>query len=111
MFEQTRRRAASGTNRTVLGVGFKEVVRAGSPVIDQRVDDWMAKICEHSTSRAPLFLLGRRSGGHDTKTYGPTSGEIDPRASGRHESVGEDLRHAWACCKRLTHVEPRSFPE
>jgi hypothetical protein len=71
----------------------------------------MAKICEHGTSRAPGLLLGRRSSGHESKPYAPTSGEIDPRAAERHESICEDLRHARTCCKSLTDVWTRSFPE
>jgi hypothetical protein len=109
--QQTLCSIASRTKRTVRGIGFKEVVRARRPVIDQRVDDRVSKICERRTSRAPLLLLGRRSGGHETKPYGSTSGQINPRPAGRHESVCEDLRHATTRCKSLTHVEPRSFPE
>jgi len=109
--QQTLRSIASGPKRTVRGVGFKEVVRARRPVIDQRVDERVPKICERRTSRAPLFLLGRRSGWHETKPYGSSSGQVNPRAAGRHESVCKDLRHARTRCKSLTHVEPRSFPE
>jgi hypothetical protein len=109
--KQTLRAKTSGTKRTVRGISFKEVIGAGRAVVDQRVDDRVSKIREHRASRAPFLLLGRRSGGHETKPYGSTRGEINPRVAGCHESVRKDLRHAPTRCKSLTHVEPRSFPE
>jgi hypothetical protein len=57
--EQPLSGTPSSTKRSVRGVGFKEVVPSGSSVIDQGVDDRVAKICKLRASLAPLHLLGR----------------------------------------------------
>ena len=102
MRQERLRTCTARAEGTVRRVRLEDPIRVRHPIVDERVDQRVAQVRQMRAACVPRHLLARGSRRREPDAHRLTGGEIDPRGPGKHEPVGDDLRHAKGGCKTAT---------